>query len=1062
MGCCCDQDDDVEILRHLNPSPPVHSPPLQPPPADHSTAILSPMNSHFFALSCRDILRLIFEHLSIPDLARSSCVCRLWHSVASDQEIVAGAFKAPWKVKDVVGKPSSWSFWRDNCLGKFAISHRILRGDSLASLAVKYSVQVTDIKRLNNMMSDHGIYSRERLLIPIGNPNILINSICYIEMDAIAKREVAVLYLDGIPMTQHLYGKVTSEQGMSSVQKILGEVVLMKSNVLDFDDFNASLLDTLYEFVGKRVSLQLVSAIHGDPSNELRGKLGEEAYLEEWITTITPLTTGEATFKVTFDWDEEHMGIPGAFFITNHHHTQFYLKSLTLQHVPPHGTTLFFPCNSWIYPSHRYNKDRIFFVNQSYLPSETPEPLRKFREDELQSLRGDGNGELQEWDRVYDYALYNDLADPDKAPQYARPVLGGSTTYPYPRRGRTGRPPTKSDPETESRIPLVKSLNVYVPRDERFGHLKLSDFLAYALKAVSQVIKPGLEEYFEGIPGEFDSLQDVLDLYEGGFPVPEGLFEVIRENIAAPFLKEIFRTDGERLFKFPLPQVIKEDKSAWRTDEEFGREMLAGLNPVIIRRLQDFPPRSKLDPKVYGDQKSKITEEQIIHNLDGLTVEEAIKKNRLFILDHHDSLMPYLRRVNTTSTKTYASRTILFLQENGTLKPLAIELSLPNLQGDEFGVVSRVFFPAEQGVGSTIWQLAKAYVAVNDSGYHQLISHWLNTHAVIEPFVIATNRQLSVLHPVFKLLHPHFRDTMNINAFARQILINAGGILEATVFPSKYAMEMSSVLYKDWAFHEQAPPTDLIKRGMAIEDSNSPHGLRLVIEDYPYAVDGLEIWSAIKTWVTDYCSFYYKTDEAVRNDPELQSWWKELREEGHGDKKDEPWWPKMQNIEDLIDTCAIIIWIASALHAAVNFGQYPYAGYLPNRPTISRKFMPEEGTPEYKELETNPEKVFLRTITAQLQTLLGIASIEILSRHSSDEVYLGQRDSPKWTADKEVLDAFEKFGKKLAEIEDGITKRNEDLTLRNRVGPVFMPYTLLYPSSEEGLTGKGIPNSVSI
>ncbi|KAL4028977.1 hypothetical protein IC575_012196 [Cucumis melo] len=845
-------------------------------------------------------------------------------------------------------------------------------------------------------------------------------------------------------------------------KKILGEVVLMKSNVLDFDDFNASLLDTLYEFVGKRVSLQLVSAIHGDPSNELRGKLGEEAYLEEWITTITPLTTGEATFKVTFDWDEEHMGIPGAFFITNHHHTQFYLKSLTLQHVPPHGTTLFFPCNSWIYPSHRYNKDRIFFVNQSYLPSETPEPLRKFREDELQSLRGDGNGELQEWDRVYDYALYNDLADPDKAPQYARPVLGGSTTYPYPRRGRTGRPPTKSDPETESRIPLVKSLNVYVPRDERFGHLKLSDFLAYALKAVSQVIKPGLEEYFEGIPGEFDSLQDVLDLYEGGFPVPEGLFEVIRENIAAPFLKEIFRTDGERLFKFPLPQVIKEDKSAWRTDEEFGREMLAGLNPVIIRRLQDFPPRSKLDPKVYGDQKSKITEEQIIHNLDGLTVEEAIKKNRLFILDHHDSLMPYLRRVNTTSTKTYASRTILFLQENGTLKPLAIELSLPNLQGDEFGVVSRVFFPAEQGVGSTIWQLAKAYVAVNDSGYHQLISHWLNTHAVIEPFVIATNRQLSVLHPVFKLLHPHFRDTMNINAFARQILINAGGILEATVFPSKYAMEMSSVLYKDWAFHEQAPPTDLIKRGMAIEDSNSPHGLRLVIEDYPYAVDGLEIWSAIKTWVTDYCSFYYKTDEAVRNDPELQSWWKELREEGHGDKKDEPWWPKMQNIEDLIDTCAIIIWIASALHAAVNFGQYPYAGYLPNRPTISRKFMPEEGTPEYKELETNPEKVFLRTITAQLQTLLGIASIEILSRHSSDEVYLGQRDSPKWTADKEVLDAFEKFGKKLAEIEDGITKRNEDLTLRNRVGPVFMPYTLLYPSSEEGLTGKGIPNSVSI
>lgn len=56
-----------------------------------------------------------------------------------------------------------------------------------------------DIKRLNNMMSDHGIYSRERLLIPISNPEIFINATCYIEMDIYAKREVAVLYPNGGP-----------------------------------------------------------------------------------------------------------------------------------------------------------------------------------------------------------------------------------------------------------------------------------------------------------------------------------------------------------------------------------------------------------------------------------------------------------------------------------------------------------------------------------------------------------------------------------------------------------------------------------------------------------------------------------------------------------------------------------------------------------------------------------------------------------------------------------------------------------------------------------------------
>nr|CAB94852.1 lipoxygenase [Prunus dulcis] len=862
-------------------------------------------------------------------------------------------------------------------------------------------------------------------------------------------------------MLHNLFDKITGqEQNGKNSRKIKGTVVLMKKNVLDFNDFNASVLDRVHELLGQGVSLQLISADHGDSENGFKGKLGEPAYLEDWITTITPLTIGDSAYKVTFDWEEE-IGVPGAILIKNNHHSEFFLKTITLEDVPREGR-VHFVCNSWVYPAEKYTKDRVFFVNKTFLPSETPLPLRKYREEELVHLRGDGKGELQEWDRVYDYAYYNDLGNPDKGPKYARPTLGGSSEYPYPRRGRTGRPPTKTDSNSESRIPLLMSLNIYVPRDERFGHLKLSDFLAYALKSIVQFIRPELEALFDKTPNEFDSLEDVLKLYKGGIPLPEGLLKDIGDNIPAEMLKEIFRTDGAQLLRFPMPQVIEEDKSAWRTDEEFAREMLAGVNPVNISLLQEFPPASKLDPKVYGDQTSRITEQDIGNKLDGLTVHEALKQNKLFILDHHDALMPYLRRINSTSNKIYASRTVLFLKSDGTLKPLVIELSLPHPDGDQFGRISKVYTPAEEGVEGSIWQLAKAYVAVNDSGYHQLISHWLNTHAVCEPVVIATNRQLSVVHPIYKLLHPHFRDTMNINAFARQILINAGGILETTVFPARYAMEMSSVVYKDWVFTEQALPADLINRGVAVKDANSPHGLRLLIDDYPYAVDGIEIWFAIKTWVEDYCSFYYKTDDIIQKDIELQSWWKELVEEGHGDKKDEPWWPKMQTRKDLVETCTIIIWTASALHAAVNFGQYPYAGYLPNRPTISRKFMPEKGTPEYKELESSPDTVFLKTITAQLQTVLGIALIEILSRHSTDEVYLGQRDTPEWTADTEPLKAFAKFGSKLAEIEDRITRMNNDEKLKNRVGPVKMPYTLLFPTSEGGLTGRGIPNSVSI
>ncbi|KAF7843540.1 seed linoleate 9S-lipoxygenase-3 [Senna tora] len=205
---------------------------------------------------------------------------------------------------------------------------------------------------------------------------------------------------------------------------------------------------------------------------------------------------------------------------------------------------------------------------------------------------------------------------------------------------------------------------------------------------------------------------------------------------------------------------------------------------------------------------------------------------------------------------------------------------------------------------------------------------------------------------------------------------------------------------------------------MAVKDPSSPHGLRLVIEDYPFAVDGLE------------------------------AWWKELVEVGHADHKDKSWWPKMQTRQDLIQTCTIIIWTSSALHAAVNFGH--------------RRLLPEEGTKEYEEMKTNPERALLKTITPKLQTLIDLSVIEILSRHASDEVYLGTRDNPNWTSDEKPLEAFKRFGKTLEEIEVKLVKRNEEGSLRNRIGPVNMPYTLLYPTSEEGLTARGIPNSISI
>ncbi|GKB17842.1 F-box protein [Tanacetum coccineum] len=141
MVCCFEEEEEEDTLQqplHHNQSQTQTPNPNTPSP---SNTTISPMNSNFPALICKDILQTIFESLSVPDLARCACVCKIWSEVAGDGEIVVKAFKKAWKVKEVIGKPSSGGFWRDAKITKFAVSHRVVRGDSVASLAVKYSVQ---------------------------------------------------------------------------------------------------------------------------------------------------------------------------------------------------------------------------------------------------------------------------------------------------------------------------------------------------------------------------------------------------------------------------------------------------------------------------------------------------------------------------------------------------------------------------------------------------------------------------------------------------------------------------------------------------------------------------------------------------------------------------------------------------------------------------------------------------------------------------------------------------------------------------------------------------------
>lgn len=102
---------------------------------------------------------------------------------------------------------------------------------------------------------------------------------------------------------------------------------------------------------------------------------------------------------------------------------------------------------------------------------------------------------------------------------------------------------------------------------------------------------------------------------------------------------------------------------------------------------------------------------------------QAIEDKRLFILDYHDLVLPFIEPMNSLpGRKAYASRTAFFYTHTGVLRPIAIELSLPPTPSSPRN--KRVYTHGHDATAFWVWKLAKAHVCSNDAGIHQLVNHW--------------------------------------------------------------------------------------------------------------------------------------------------------------------------------------------------------------------------------------------------------------------------------------------------------------------------------------------------
>ncbi|PKI77024.1 hypothetical protein CRG98_002527, partial [Punica granatum] len=497
-----------------------------------------------------------------------------------------------------------------------------------------------------------------------------------------------------------------ASSGMIELRAVLTVRKKMRQRLVDKMEDQ---LESFINGIGQGISLRLVSE-EVDPVTK-SGK-SVESTVRGWLPQQSEhpyIAEYAADFSVPGDF-----GCPGAVLVTNLHGKEFHLSEIVI-----HGFSegpVYFSTNTWIHARKDNPESRIIFRNQAYLPSETPPGLKDLRHEDLLGIRGNGKGERKAHERIYDYAPYNDLGNPDKDDELARPVLG-CDDRPYPRRCRTGRPPMRTDPLSESRI--EKPNPVYVPRDETFEEIKQNTFAAGRMKALLHNLVPSIAASLSSSDIPFKCFSEIDRLYINGLILKEGDQMEAAANLLIPNVMKEVLTVGQKLLKYEVPAIISRDRFAWLRDNEFARQALAGVNPVSIELLKEFPIVSKLDPAIYGRPESALTRELIEKEIDGMSVEKAIEEKRLFIIDYHDMLLPFIDKINSLpNRKAYASRTLFFYNQSAFLRPIAIELTLPATPTSPQN--KRVYTHGHDSTSHWIWKQAKAHVCSVDAGVHQL------------------------------------------------------------------------------------------------------------------------------------------------------------------------------------------------------------------------------------------------------------------------------------------------------------------------------------------------------
>ncbi|KAL2769969.1 polyunsaturated fatty acid 5-lipoxygenase isoform 4 [Daubentonia madagascariensis] len=439
--------------------------------------------------------------------------------------------------------------------------------------------------------------------------------------------------------------------------------------------------------------------------------------------------------------------------------------------------------------------------------------------------------------------------------------------------------------------------------------------------------------------------------------------------------------DFEKIFVKINNTISERVMKRWQEDDMFGYQFLNGCNPVLIRRCTQLP------------EKLPVTTEMVECSLEReLTLEQEVQQGNIFIVDFE--LLDGIDANKTDPcTLQFLAAPICLLYKNLANKIVPIAIQLNQIPGEE----NPIFLPSDAKYD---WLLAKIWVRSSDFHVHQTITHLLRTHLVSEVFGIAMYRQLPAVHPIFKLLVAHVRFTIAINTKAREQLICEYGLFDKAIKA----------------------------RGMESKED---------IPYYFYRDDGLLVWEAIKTFTAEVVGIYYESDQVVEEDQELQDFVKDVYVYGMRGRKASGFPKALRSREKLSEYLTVVIFTASAQHAAVNFGQYDWCSWIPNAPPTMRA-----PPPTAKGVVTIEQIV--DTLPDRGRSCWHLGAVWALSQFQENELFLGMYPEEHFI-EKPVKEAMARFRENLEVVVSMIAERNKNKKL---------PYYYLSPDR--------IPNSVAI